>query len=65
MEGEDNSLLNVMPNGESSVPTDGLMNESLRRDIERVLIHLKEREADVLKTFIWIRGYAPDDISRR
>jgi RNA polymerase primary sigma factor len=59
MEGEDNSLLNVMPNGESNVPTDGLMNESLRRDIERVLIHLKEREADVLRLSFGLGGMPP------
>jgi len=59
MEGEDNSLLNVMPNGESNVPTDGLMNESLRRDIERVLIHLKEREAEGRRRAWGVGGRPP------
>jgi RNA polymerase primary sigma factor len=59
MEGEDNSLLHVMPNGESHVPTSELMNESLRRDIERVLIHLKEREADVLRLSFGLNGMPP------
>lgn len=59
MEGEDNSLLNVMPNSESRVPTDELMVESLRSDIERVLVHLKEREAEVLRLSYGLSGQPP------
>ena len=59
MEGEDNSLLHVMPNDESDIPTDLLMHESLRRDIERVLVNLKEREADVLRLSFGLNGVPP------
>jgi RNA polymerase primary sigma factor len=59
MEGEDNSLLHVMPNSDSDIPTDLLMHESLRRDIERVLVNLKEREADVLRLSFGLNGVPP------
>lgn len=59
MEGEDNSLLHVMANNDSDIPTDLLMHESLRRDIERVLVNLKEREADVLRLSFGLNGVPP------
>lgn len=59
LEGEDNSLLHVMENEESDIPTGGLMQESLRRDIERVLVNLKEREADVLRLSFGLNGMPP------
>lgn len=59
MEGEDNSLLAVMPNSDSTVPTDRLMVDSLRSDIERVLVHLKEREAEVLRLTYGLSGLPP------
>ncbi|GAB4380986.1 MAG: RNA polymerase sigma factor RpoD/SigA [Salibacteraceae bacterium] len=59
MEGEDNSLLHVMPNDDSNIPTDELMQDSLRKDIERVLVHLKEREADVLRLSFGLNGMPP------
>lgn len=59
MDGEDNSLLHVMSNDESDIPTDLLMHESLRRDIERVLVNLKDREADVLRLSFGLNGVPP------
>lgn len=59
MEGEDNSLLHVMPNDDSSIPSDTLMQESLQRDIERVLVDLREREADVLRLSFGLNGVPP------
>jgi len=59
MEGEDNSLLNVMPNNDSTVPTDTLIRDSLSTDIERVLVNLKEREADVLRLSFGLNGMPP------
>jgi RNA polymerase primary sigma factor len=59
MDGEDNSLLHVMPNDESDIPTDLLMHESLRKDIERVLVNLKDREADVLRLSFGLNGVPP------
>jgi RNA polymerase primary sigma factor len=59
MEGEDNSLLSVMANFDSDIPTDDLMRESLGKDIERVLVNLKEREADVLRLSFGLNGMTP------
>ncbi|MDP4845345.1 MAG: RNA polymerase sigma factor RpoD/SigA [Salibacteraceae bacterium] len=59
MEGEDNSLLSIMANFDSDIPTDDLMRESLGKDIERVLVNLKEREADVLRLSFGLNGMTP------
>lgn len=59
IEGEDNSLLNVIANHDSNVPTDELMRESLGKDIERILVNLKEREADVLRLSFGLNGMTP------
>ncbi|MBN4062218.1 RNA polymerase sigma factor RpoD/SigA [Bacteroidales bacterium AH-315-I05] len=49
VDGEENSLLNVLENSNSSNPQDGLIRESLCRDIDRVLVSLKSREAEVIR----------------
>lgn len=59
LEGEDNCLMHVMPDHDSTVPTDVLMHDSLRTDIERMLMHLKEREADVLRLSFGLNGIPP------
>ncbi len=59
IEGEENSLLNVLSNGNSSSPVDTLMRESLCRDIERVLVSLKQREADVVRLSFGLNGETP------
>ncbi|HOG04958.1 MAG TPA: RNA polymerase sigma factor RpoD/SigA [Paludibacter sp.] len=52
VEGEDNSLLDVMVNDDSPDADRALINESLSQEIERVLIHaLSERERDIIKKF--------------
>ena len=48
-EGEDNSLLDVLENGDSPIADKGLMNESLVREIERAFSTLTERERLILK----------------
>lgn len=58
-EGEDNSLLTIMPYSDAPAPTDNLMHESLCRDIERVLVTLKEREADVIRLCFGLNGLPP------
>jgi RNA polymerase primary sigma factor len=52
--GEDNSLLDVLINPDSPKADNGLMNESLQREIERSLSTLTERERDVIKLFFGI-----------
>ena len=54
VEGEDNSLLDVMPNDDSPIADRGLINESLSREIARALATLTPREADIIRKFFGI-----------
>jgi len=52
VEGEDNSLLDVMINDDAPNADRALINESLSKEIERVLIFtLSDRERDIVKKF--------------
>ncbi|OQY01312.1 MAG: RNA polymerase subunit sigma [Bacteroidetes bacterium 4572_117] len=48
-DGEDNSLLDVLENGDSPVADRGLINESLSKEIDRAFSTLTERERVILK----------------
>lgn len=50
-EGEDNSLVDVIPNQDSPKADAGLQQESLQCEIERALATLTDRERDILKSF--------------
>jgi RNA polymerase primary sigma factor len=52
--GEENSLLDVLVNHDSPRADSGLLSESLQREIERSLSTLTERERDVVKLFFGI-----------
>jgi RNA polymerase primary sigma factor len=54
VEGEDNSLLDVLVNSDSPNADRVLINESLSREIERSLATLTERESDIIKLFFGI-----------
>ncbi|MBI1287734.1 MAG: sigma-70 family RNA polymerase sigma factor [Flavobacteriales bacterium] len=54
VQGEDNSLLDVLVNHDSPRADSTLMNESLQKEIERSLSTLTERERDVVKLFFGI-----------
>jgi len=54
VEGEDNSLLDVMINDDSPNADRALINESLSKEIERALSTLTEREHDIVKKFFGI-----------
>ncbi|MFW6326885.1 MAG: sigma-70 family RNA polymerase sigma factor [Bacteroidota bacterium] len=54
VEGEDNSLLDVLVNNDSPNADKTLINESLAREIERALATLTERESDIIKLFFGI-----------
>jgi RNA polymerase primary sigma factor len=54
VEGESNSLLDVLPNNDSAPADRMLINESLAKEIERALSTLTERERDVVKLFFGI-----------
>ena len=48
-DGEDNSLLDVLENGDSPIADRGLINESLSKEIDRAFSTLTERERLILK----------------
>ena len=54
VEGEDNSLLDVLPNDDSPMADRGLVNESLNTKIERALSTLSSREREIIKSFFGI-----------
>ncbi len=54
VDGEDNSLLDVLINKDSPNADNTLMSESLQKEIERSLSTLTERERDVIKYFFGI-----------
>lgn len=54
VEGEDNSLLDVMINDDSPNADRTLINESLSKEIERALSTLSDREHDIVKKFFGI-----------
>ena len=53
-EGEEGSLIDVMPNGDSPEPDNSLVIESLREEIKRALQVLNERERKVIEAFFGI-----------
>ncbi len=55
-EGEDNSLLDVLPNNDSPMADTSLTQESLRREVSRVLQQLNPRERDIVMMFFGIGG---------
>ena len=54
VEGEDNSLLDVLVNDDAPVADRTLINESLQKEIDRALSTLTERESDIIKMFFGI-----------
>lgn len=54
VEGEDNSLIDIMVNEDSPNADRGLINESLKTEIDRALSTLVPREADILRKFFGI-----------
>ncbi len=54
VQGEDNSLIDVLENSDSPRADGLLMNESLQKEIDRSLSTLTEREREVIKLFFGI-----------
>ena len=59
VQGEDNTLLDVLENDAEVTPDQGLMNDSLRRDVQRALSTLTQREADVIALYFGLNGGHP------
>jgi RNA polymerase primary sigma factor len=56
---ESNNLYDVLLNNDSPSPDNELMTGSLRKEIERSLSTLGEREADILRYYFGLNGYPP------
>ena len=56
VQGEENSLLDVLENDMDEKPDTGLMNDSLRREVQRALSTLTQREADVITLYFGLNG---------
>ena len=54
VDGEDNSLLDVLPNEDSPMADSTLTQESLSKEVNRALEQLNPRERDILKMFFGI-----------
>jgi len=59
IQGEENSLLDVLENKNEDKPDDGLEESALRTDLSRVLEHLPERNAEVIKLYYGLDGQEP------
>lgn len=53
-DGDENSLLDVLPNDDSPMADDELVMESLRNEINRALLTLSERERHIVEAFFGI-----------
>ncbi len=53
---EEGSLYEVMKNKDTPSPDKGLIKESLKKEIERILKKLHEREAGILKLYFGLNG---------
>lgn len=62
-EGEDSNLYNVLQSGDSLKPDMGLMNQSLKIEIERALNTLTFKEANVIKMYFGIGKEAASSLS--
>ena len=56
VQGEENSLLDVLANDNQETPDHALMSDSLRREVKRALSTLTQREADVIALFFGLNG---------
>lgn len=54
VEGEENSLLDVLPNDDSPMADSKLTQESLSKEVDRALHQLQDREREILKMFFGI-----------
>ena len=56
VQGEENSLLDVLENDSELTPDSGLMTDSLRREVQRALSTLTQRESDVITLYFGLNG---------
>jgi len=56
---EDGSMYDVIQNKDIPLPDRNLINDSLRKEIERTLTTLAQREADILRLYFGLNGTPP------
>ena len=56
VQGEENRLLDVLENVDEESPDMALMNDSLRKEVQRALSTLTKREADVITLYFGLNG---------
>lgn len=56
VQGEDNRLLDVLPNEQQPPPDSELIKESLREEVKQVLTTLSQRESEVIKLYFGLDG---------
>jgi RNA polymerase primary sigma factor len=56
---EDNTMYDVLKGEENTTPDNGLLYESLRKEIERAVSTLTQREADVIRLYFGLNGSHP------
>jgi RNA polymerase primary sigma factor len=54
--GEENSLLDVLSDDNEDKPDSGLMTDSLQKDVQRALSSLTQRESDVIAYYFGLNG---------
>lgn len=59
VQGEDNTLLDVLENDLEEKPDAGLIGDSLRKEVSRALATLTQREADVVALYFGLNGEHP------
>lgn len=59
IQGEENGLLDVLEDESEETPDSGLILDSLRREIQRTLSTLTQREADVISLYFGLNGVSP------
>ncbi|MDX9696176.1 MAG: RNA polymerase sigma factor RpoD/SigA [Alphaproteobacteria bacterium] len=58
-EGEDGDMYEVLLSNDNPSPDGNLLNDSLRKEIERTLSSLTEREANIIKLYFGLNGKHP------
>ncbi len=56
---EDNTMYDVLRSEDNTTPDTGLLYESLRKEIERAVSTLTQREADVIRLYFGLNGSHP------
>ncbi len=59
---EEGSMYEVLSNKDAPQPDKSLMNDSLRREIERTLTTLAQREADILRLYFGLNSTPPQTL---